>query len=109
MATTTLDLFRVGNKTSARFHNVRPGEVAIYDFKGTDFVVGRSGGMSTFDAPAALSGTWYRLPKGTTFDDAVFFLWSDYPGHWSWEPQKDMPLAEYIVALMGINAEFVPV
>ncbi len=57
-------------------------------------------------APLGLKGTWYRLPQGTPYDDAVLFPWNDYGDHWSWEPAQDMPLTTYIDALRGLVAYF---
>jgi hypothetical protein len=70
-------------------------------------VIARAGGASTLETPKGLGGTWYRLPQGTPYDDAVFYLWNDYPGHWAWEPAQDMLLSDYLAALSAINAEFV--
>jgi hypothetical protein len=108
MAATPLDLFRAGNKSGPRFDHLRPGEVVIQARKGIDWVVGRSGGASTLEAPIGLGGTWYRLPKGTPYDDSVFYLWNDYPGHWAWEPARDMPLVAFLDALARMNKQFIP-
>jgi hypothetical protein len=108
MALTTIELFRVGTKNGGpRFDRLRPGEVVIQARNGVDWVVGRSGGASTQDVQTGLRGTWYSLPQGTTYDDAVLFLWNDYPGHWSWEPAQDMLLDAYVAALAALNAEFI--
>jgi hypothetical protein len=72
-------------------------------------VVGRSGGASTKEMPIGLRGTWYQLPQGTTYDDAVFYVHNDYDDHWSWEPARDMPLADFVAALTALNSEFIRV
>lgn len=108
-AATPRDLFRAGNATSARFHILRPGEVATFSHNGRDWVQARSGGASTLEQPLALRGTWYLLPAGTAYDDAVFFLNNDYAGHWAWEPAQNLLLADYIAALAAINQEFIRV
>ena len=105
---TPLDLYRASNKSGPRFEHFRPGEIAIQSRNGVDWVLGpRRGGASTLDAPLGLGGIWYRLPRGTIYDDAVFFLWNDFPGHRSWEPARDMELAAYLDALRALNQEFV--
>ena len=110
MASTIIELFRAGNRGSARFTHFVPGEIAIQSRNGVDWVLGpRQGGASTKETPTGLRGTWYRLPAGTTYDDSVLFLWNDYADHWVWEPAQDMPLAAYLSALERINAEFIPV
>src|SRR4051812_29620542 len=99
IVTTPLELYRAGNRSTARFDVLRPGEVMVQIRQGHDWALARSGGVSTFDAPIALNGIWHRLPAGTPYDDAIFSLWNDYPGHWAWEPAQDMPLSDYIAAL----------
>lgn len=109
MAVTPIELFRAGNKSGARFNIIRSGEVSIQSRNGSDWVLGRSGGASSQEIPLGLRGTWYRLPAGTPYDDATLFLWTDYPGHWSWEPMRDMLFATYVEALTSVNAEFIQV
>lgn len=104
---TQLDLYRAGNATSARFDRVRPQDVVIWRTGTGDWVVARSGGVSTFDRPQGLSGPWYRLPRGAAYDDATFHLSNPHPGRWKWEPARDMPLADYIAALAALNQTFV--
>jgi hypothetical protein len=107
VALTPIELFRAGNKTSPRFDHLKAGEVVVQSRNGVDWVLsGRCGGASTLDAPMGLRGTWYRLPQNTIYDDAVFDLWSDFPGHWSWEPARDMLLSDYKAALAALNTEF---
>jgi len=105
---TTLDLFRAGNASGARLDIVRPIDVSIYVHAHIDWVHGRSGGISTYDAVSpALGGRWWRLPAGSEFDDTMLFVWNDYLGHWSWEPAQDMPLDSYRTALSAVNARFI--
>jgi hypothetical protein len=105
---TTLDLFRAGNAAGAKLDAVRAIDVVIYAPGGIEWVRGRSGGISTFDAiNPALGGRWWRLPAGAEFDSALLFVWNDYQGHWSWEPALDMPLNTYRAALSAVNARFV--
>jgi hypothetical protein len=110
IVTTPIELYRAGNKTSPRFDYLRPGEIAIESRNGVDWVLGPGqGGASTEGAITALQGTWYRLPQGTTYDDAVLYLWNDYATHWSWEPAQDMQLDTYRAALTALNSEFIRV
>src|ERR1700692_2267904 len=108
MATTTIDLFRAGNATSARLSHVRALDVSIFSRNGVDWVTARSGGISTFDAKVfSVGGLWWRLPAGTTYDDSVLALVNDIGNHWSWEPVRDMPLASYTAALSAVNVKFI--
>ena len=43
------------------------------------------------------------------YDDAVFYVHNDYDDHWSWEPARDMPLADFVAALTALNSEFIRV
>jgi hypothetical protein len=106
---TTLDLYRAGNQNGgARLERFRPGEIVVHLRGNIDWILGpRQGGASTQDAPMGLRGTWYHLPKGIAYDDAIFYLWTDYPGHWSWEPAQDMRLSAYLDALRAMNADFI--
>jgi hypothetical protein len=112
LVTTTLDLYRAGIKSGARFEHfpaANPG-ILTQNQSGVDWVLGPNrGGASTLTAPIGYRGIWYCLPRGTTFDDAVLRVWNDYPGHWIWEPARDMPLSAYLDVLRGLNAEFIRV
>jgi hypothetical protein len=110
MATTSLDFFRAGNASSAKLDQVRPIDVTIYTSSGIEWVKGRSGGISTYaSVDPTLSGRWWRLPAGSSYDDAVLYVWSDHADHWSWEPDYDMPLASYRAALTAVSVRFVKV
>lgn len=109
MAVTPIELFRAGKPAGPRFERLRPGEVAIQSQNGVDWVVGRSGGASTLEAPTGIRGTWWRLPAGTAYDDKILYLWRDYSPHWAWEPIRDMPLADYVNALNALNVKFIRV
>ncbi len=89
---TTLDLYRAGDSNGPKFDQFRPGEIVTGVRNGVDWVLGpRQGGASTKAAPGGLKRvTWYRLPQGTPFDDAMLFLWNDYADHWSWEPAQEV-------------------
>ena len=106
---TPVHLFRAGNKTYPRFEQLKAGEVLIQNRNGIDWVIARSGGASTKEAPIGLRGTWWRLARGTLYNDSVFFLHNDYDDHWSWEPARDMLLSAFVTALSALNPEFVRV
>lgn len=109
LAATPCDLFRAG-KTSGPKFEVRAGEVMTFTHNGEPWVVARSGGVSTLETMRpGMRGPWYRLPAGTPYDDAVFFLHNDRPGHRQWEPAYPMRLADYVAALAGLGAQFVVV
>jgi hypothetical protein len=108
------DLYRAGKKNTGprfeHFSTVIP-EIVVQNRAGVDWVLGpRQGGASTVISPMQLNNVvWYVLPIGTKYDDAVFDLWSDYQGHWSWEPARDMRLSDYLDALRALNPEFIRV
>jgi hypothetical protein len=113
LVTTPLDLYRAGKKSGPRFEHfstVNP-EIVIRNWRGEDWVLGpRQGGASALAAPIALNNVvWFVLPGGTKYDDVVFELWSDYPGHWSWEPAQNMRLSDYLDALRVLNGDFIRV
>ena len=107
MKQTPIDLYRLGNASSARLDRLRPDEVGIVARDGRDWVVGRSGGVSTFEAPTGLRGRhWWRLSAQTAYDETLMHLWNDFGNHWSWEPAANMPLAQFVDALVELNAKF---
>jgi hypothetical protein len=105
---TTLDLYRAGDANGPKFDHFRAGEIVVQVRNGVDWVLGpNQGGASTKAAPGGLKRvTWYLLPRGTPYDDATFLLWNDYADHWSWEPARDMQLADYLAALKALVASF---
>jgi hypothetical protein len=107
---TPLELYRAGKSNGPRFEHFSTAnpEIVIQNRIGVDWVLGPlQGGASTLTAPQGLKNVvWYALPAGTTYDDNVFHLWSDYPGHWSWEPAQNMQLSAYLDALRALNSEF---
>jgi hypothetical protein len=113
MATTPVDLFRAGNKSSAKLDAVKFGpnparhDLPVRDINGVDHVDPNTGGVSTQEAiDPNFSGHWYRMPAGTTYDDTRLLLRSDSPGHWLWEPARIMPKDEYVDALRLANRDF---
>jgi hypothetical protein len=112
MEATPLDLFRSGNATSARLDKVRtegPNRDVDtqVDHDGRVWVIANGKGMSTSEAPDSdWRGVPWRLPKGHLYTTRLL-VWNDMPGHWVWQPAKDMLLSEYVSALSGSNGQFV--
>ena len=108
MGTTPVALYRRGNSKTARLDHVRPGyDVITVARGGTERVLGRSGGVSTFatDPPPGNGKVW-TLDAGTNYPDGILYLWNDQDDHWSWEPAVDMPLDDYRQALRDVNGKF---
>jgi hypothetical protein len=85
-------------------------DVTIYTNSGVDWVKATTGGISTYEKiDPTLNGRWWRLPKGSAYDDRVLAVVNDQGDHWSWEPVHDMPLASYRAALAAVNARFIKV
>jgi hypothetical protein len=104
--TTTVDLYRSGNTTSARMDNVRTQDVTQVTENGVVYVLPNTGGISTSTSAAGLSTTVWKIPKATTYPDTLK-VWNDSPGHWAWEPAAKMTLSSFTAALAGMNAKAV--
>jgi hypothetical protein len=107
--TTSVDLFRTGNTTSARMENVRTGvppqtavDVQTVAEGGIVFVLPNTGGISTLTSASALGAPVWKIPKGTTYPDTLK-VWNDKTGHWQWAPASKMKMADYQAALATIN------
>jgi hypothetical protein len=111
MGVTSIDLFRSGNASSARLSSPRLAgadpDVETYAHPSGDrWVRANTGGVSTWDVPEpAWRGKVWRLAAGSGFPDELV-LNNDGPGHWAWEPSRDMPLADYLAALQAVNVLF---
>jgi hypothetical protein len=116
MGVTLLDLYRSGNASSSRLHNVRtqPGNsdvvISVDPVTGEQWVSAVTGeGVSTWAAPdPTWRGKAWRLPTGSVYPDNLR-LWSDVPGHWMWAPAYNMLLSDYVAALATVTPLFVPV
>jgi hypothetical protein len=109
-AITVCDLYRFGNATSPRLDRVRPNrDINVHLRDGIEWVSGFSGGVITSDAPSpTLRGsTLWRLPAGTNYDHLLLVVTNEKPHIWFWQPARDMPLADYVVALSALNGKFV--
>jgi|GEM_PF-6638802 len=99
---TTVNLYRNGNATSPRMDNVRSTDVTIQDRSGVPWVVGGSGGISTYDTRDDRR-YWWQLPSGSAVPAGLnLVLDPDLPGHWLWEPGSDMTLANYKQLLLQV-------
>jgi hypothetical protein len=108
MRTTDIDLFRAGNASSARFEQLRIGEVTTEIRNGLEWVLPGTGGASTLDSPNGVRGKhFWKLPKGSEYDETQLSVQNDYGNHWSWEPQHEMPLREFLAALGVLNTKFI--
>ena len=106
MPSTTVKLFRLGNRDTPRMDKVRPGkDVQVYDSGGVPWVRAGTGGVSTSEVPGRLSGTWWSLDGGYDYG-SVLLVWNDHDRHWSWEPESDMPLADFVAALLATHPSF---
>ena len=107
MGVTPVDLYRRGNATGPRMDNIRPVDVASFTQNGTEWVRGRSGGISTFATPTLPGrGRIWRMPAGTSYSDELH-LENDQDDHWSWEPALDMELTRYRALLTAVGRNFV--
>ena len=87
--------------------NVRPVDVVSFVQNGTEWVQGRSGGISTFASPTPPGrGRIWRLPAGTSYSDKLH-LENDHGDHWSWEPTQDVEMERYRAFLAAIGRNFV--
>jgi len=110
---TRIDLFRSGNASSAQLSRPRVDlpnpDLEIFLVSSVVWVRAGTGGVSTWERP---SPTWrgrtWRLPAGVPIPDELVVT-NDMPGHWLWEPSRDMPLAQYVSALESVNAHFIRV
>lgn len=111
-AATQIDLFRSGNSGSAQMARVRltgaDPDVEVFLAAGDQWVRAGSGGVSTFETPQNWRGPTWILHAGSDIPDELVIR-NDVPGHWMWEPSRDMLLADYVAALEKMNGWFVKV
>jgi len=110
MGTTLIDLFRSGNASSARLDRVRTdpnGDVDTFvDAVGDVWVRSNHKGMSSASSPEpSWRGAIWRLRRGHVYS-GLLIVWEDDPGHWVWQPVRDMLLSNYVDALRQSNARF---
>jgi hypothetical protein len=109
--TTTVDLYRTGNTTSARMENVRTGiapqtsvDVSTVTEAGVVYVLPNTGGISTLTSANGLGATVWKIPKGTVYPNTLK-VWNDKTGHWQWAPAAKMKMSDYQAALATINSK----
>jgi hypothetical protein len=105
---TPIDLFRFGNRTTARLSHIRiERDVNVFVKDDVTWVMRRSAGASTFSRPfeqTHLHALW-RLPVGTRYPPNLL-LFNDMLNHWSWIPAHNMTLQNYCEALAAVEASF---
>ena len=105
MSLTVTDLYRRGNAAGPRMTHVRIGkDVTVFRRDGVDWVQARSGGVSTFATPG-IGNLWWELPAGFEYPDDLIVV-NDHGGHFSWEPQIDLPLTDFVALLKSIEPAF---
>ncbi len=104
MRKTPIDLYRMGNANSPRMDNVRFQDVENYEINGELWVVGNSGGISTF-AIQGLRKNWWKLDRDTDIPEELELV-NDYGNHWSWEPRYTMRMEDYKAALRRVSDSF---
>lgn len=121
MGLTPIELFRSGNSTQSRLHEVAsahdPGtQIRVPDvdsyvdaWSQEIWVSAAAGnGASCWNALGNWRKPW-RLPAGSSYPDTLR-LWNDDnpPGHWTWAPAYDMPLDDFKAALAIVTQLFKP-
>jgi len=104
MIETPVDLYRMGNATSARMDNVRSKDIEIYEVDDEWWVAAGSGGISTF-AVQGVGKNWWKLDRNTGIPNELQLV-NDYGNHWSWEPSYTMPITTYKAALRRVSEMF---
>jgi hypothetical protein len=105
MARTTTDLYRRGNALNPRMTHVRVGKDIVTFFQnGIEFVRAHSGGISTFSIPGP-GRNWWVLPGGSEYPGEISVI-NDHGHHYNWEPNVDLPLADFVALLATVEAVF---
>jgi hypothetical protein len=105
MPQTTTDLYRRGNASGPRLTHVRIGkDIVAFPSGGTDWVSARSGGVSTFSVQGP-GPNWWLLAAGFDHPDDLLVV-NDHGDHYNWEPNVDLPLADYIRLLASVEPAF---
>ncbi len=105
MARTTTDLYRRGNALGPRLNHVRIGKDILTFFRnGIEFVHAHSGGISTFASPGP-GRNWWVLPAGSEYPDEISVI-NDHGDHYNWEPNVDLPLADFVALLATVELAF---
>lgn len=106
MASTPVNLFRLGNATSPRMDNVRENrDIPVHEEHGVKMVKRRTGGISTNSTRLNQKNEW-ELSKGHVYDDRELHINNDHGTHYLWEPEKDMTLDEFKRLLKEVGSGF---
>ena len=84
-------------------------DAVAFDVSGETWVRGRQEGVSCWISPnqeMRPPGKWWELPFGSWYDDTALYLYSPDGDHWYWAPEHDMPLSDFVAALMKMNDSF---
>lgn len=108
MPQTPVILYRRGNSQTPRMDNVRDDVATYIDDNGEECVIAKSGGISCWEfTPCPGRSFEWMLPTGTEYPyDLYLRRDEDVVGHWSWEPDVDMPMARYKDWLLTLGLNF---
>ena len=85
--------------------HVRAGkDIHTFEKNGALWVAARSGGVSTFSIQGP-GKNWWELPQGYIYPDNLYVV-NDHGNYYSWEPNVDMPLSDYVALLAALNPHF---
>ena len=105
MPKTITDLYRRGNAAGPRLAQVRIGkDMVTYQNQGVEWVRAHSGGVSTFSVQGP-GKNWWLLRAGFDYP-ADLSVSNDHGSHYSWEPNVDLTLAEFIALLASVEGAF---
>ena len=77
--------------------------VAVFDQRDGDRRA-HSGGVSTFASPGP-GRNWWVLPAGADYPDEISVI-NDHGDHYNWEPNVDLPLADFVALLATVESAF---
>ena len=105
MPKTNTDLYRRGNASGPRLAQVRNGkDIVAYLSQGVFWVAAHSGGVSTFSVQGP-GKHWWLLPAGFDYPSELSVV-NDHGEHYSWEPNVDLTLADFIALLASVEWAF---
>lgn len=104
MASTSVDLYRLGNAGGPRMDNVRDKDVEKFDKEGVAWVKAQKGGISTFSVSSGKDKEW-KAPAGASYPAKVY-VYNDHGNHWSWAPNEDMKMTDFTGLMATCNALF---
>jgi hypothetical protein len=82
-------------------------DISVYQYLGSTWVKAHSGGVSTFSRQG-WGKNWWELESEYEYPDDLLVI-NDHGTHYSWEPNKDMPLSTYKNLLATVNQAFTKV